>query len=236
MGLALEVGILSDLKIHDQEGYNEVKIKFQNCYSILERYGVPSNFQEPEDLHENEIWSCQMLGYSGLHYLRRLAAHLWDRQMDILPGEEKLIDDDQIVEKYYNSYQFLEENPRKFSIFKKKPAPKVFSYEHLMVHSDAEGYYFPIDFKKVIVDVDSNIPGGMLGSTIRLKKELEKLAIWLELDLLMDIDSDEILNAPQSQGKGDHKWQKYGVESFSCIRLYRACEHSLQKKSAIVFC
>jgi hypothetical protein len=51
---------------------------------------------------------------------------------------------------------------------------------HLMCHSDAEGYYVPIDFELVIFDKDV---GGWLGSSIWLKQELEELAEKMRFEL-----------------------------------------------------
>ena len=118
---------------------------------------------------------------------------------------------------------------QKFGVGKKKQ-----SFDHLILHSDAEGFYLPVDFEKVIIDED--LLGGKLGSSIRLKRELERIANWLDLDLSMNIDSEEVWEAPESQNNSPVKWKNFGVESYSCLNLYHACEESIKNDCAIVFC
>ena len=98
MGLALETGILSDLKTHDHEGFEMYRSEFEKVYKVLRNENVLTSYAEPENLKESEIWSCSMYGYSGIHYLRRLAAHLWDNQDIIIPGNEDS-SEDEILEK-----------------------------------------------------------------------------------------------------------------------------------------
>jgi hypothetical protein len=57
----------------------------------------------------------------------------------------------------------------------------------------------------------------------------------LELPLHLDPQAEEVWQASESQGHGTLQWQRYGIESFVCLRLYEACEHSLDQQAAIVF-
>ena len=86
MGLSLETGILSDLKSEDIEGFNHYKNEFDKLYGILKKNGIQTSYREPEDLGKEFVWSSQMYGYGGLHYLRRLAAHIWEGKTKIKPG------------------------------------------------------------------------------------------------------------------------------------------------------
>jgi hypothetical protein len=108
-------------------------------------------------------------------------------------------------------------------------------YRHLIVHSDAEGFYVPVDFERPRDLTKFGLVGGWLGSTQRLHAECGDLAHALEMPVEMDHESDELLEAAQTQGRGDLKWQRYGVETFTCLRLLAACEASLRTKAAIVF-
>jgi hypothetical protein len=72
MGLSLEVGILADLKDSDEEGFEWHADAFHRLNSYLATLGVPLH-NEP---HDCEVWSGDMLGYSGLHDVRRIAAYL----------------------------------------------------------------------------------------------------------------------------------------------------------------
>ena len=47
---------------------------------------------------------------------------------------------------------------------------------------------------------------------------------------------DEVWDAADSQGLAELQWQRYGIESYVCLRLIRACEHSMVHKAAVVFC
>ena len=109
-------------------------------------------------------------------------------------------------------------------------------HDHLLIHSDAEGYYLPQDFESVIFTPESlEMPGEMVGSSQHLLAETRSIAQALELDLSMDPESDELREATEEQGEGEAKWQRYGVESFCCIRLHRAAQHSIRHGAAIVF-
>lgn len=187
---------------------------------------------EPETVEE--IYSAEMYGYSGLHYLRRIAAHIWNGNMEAVPGNADL-SKDVVLKKYYDQYELLTEQKKSIFNIRKRKASRTSRFEHLIIHSDTEGYYIPLDFEKVIVDNNENLKGGMLGSSIRLKKELEELAAWLELDLGIDEEADEVWEATETQGTGIRKWERFAIESFCCLRLYRACEFSILQGSAIVF-
>ena len=113
----------------------------------------------------------------------------------------------------------------------------VLGYQHLIFHSDAEGYYVPQDFAEVIVPDDSlEIPGGMIGSVLRLREECRALSQLLEIPDGLDPESEDVLNAAEDPASGTAKWQRYGIESFSCIRLLAACDASAKAGAAIVFC
>jgi hypothetical protein len=75
MGLALEVGVLADLKGTDDKasvfGLHGEQFEIINKAVRADGLGEHIEPQEP-----NETFSCGMLGYSGPHYLRRIAAHL----------------------------------------------------------------------------------------------------------------------------------------------------------------
>ena len=75
MGLALEVGVLADLKGTDDEG--SVTALHGEQFEIINKFLRADGLREHIEPQEpNETFLCGMLGYSGLHYLRRVAAHL----------------------------------------------------------------------------------------------------------------------------------------------------------------
>jgi hypothetical protein len=61
-----------------------------------------------------------------------------------------------------------------------------------------------------------------------LLEECLRLAQWLELPLDLDAESEEVWDAAESPATDGPKWQRFGKESFSCLRLIGACEASSQ--------
>ena len=148
MGLALEVGILADLKDADEEGYASYVDQFEKLRTVFRSEGLEEHV-EPDEV--DDIFSCDMLGYSGIHYLRRIAAHLALRRPTPAACSQETYKNVALKEEYYESFD----------------AGKDMKYQHLMVHSDAEGFYVPIDFKRVIIT--PTLSGGWVGSTHRLQ-------------------------------------------------------------------
>ena len=95
----------------------------------------------------------------------------------------------------------------------------------------------PQDFDEVLFsDSDNEVPGGMVGSSVSLLRECDKLAEVLGIPVYLDKDTDELWDAADSQGDGDLLWQKYGIETFSCVALRDACRRSIDTGAAVVFC
>ncbi len=229
MGLSVEVGYLADLLANDEEGADLFREDMVSLNAYLASVGLPSH-QEPERC---DVFSCDMYGYSGLHYLRRIAAHLDLNGIMPPPGGQDAAEDE-VMEEYYR-LAVQHQTGLMGKLFRR--APRAGTFDHLLHHSDAEGYYLPQDFPSVLVPPKSfRIPGGMVGSSARLLEECKRLAAALELPLDLDPDAEEVWQATESQGEGDLKWQRYGIESFICLRLCQACKHSLKHQAAIVFC
>ncbi len=229
MGLALEVGMLADLRENDSEGYENYLNQFNVLNEYLANVGLPAH-REPEIC---DVWSCDMYGYSGLHYLRRIAAHL-DLTGKLPPPGDKESSHDITLQNYYKKA----ENKKSGFLAKLLPTSSKyrFSFNHLILHSDSDGFYLPIEFEEVLYpDSKLGIAGGMIGSSIKLLQECERLATELEIPSNIDENSDELLEATDMQGKSSVKWQKYGVESFTSVHLIKACKKSVETGAAIVF-
>jgi hypothetical protein len=227
MGLTLEVGILADLRENDLEGYQRYRNQFELLNEYLEKAGLPSH-HEPEKC---EVWSCEMYGYSGLHYLCRIAAHIdLTGTLPSVGNKENL--DDLFLKNYYK----YAEN-RNANLLAKLFQPKYkFAFNHLILHSDADGFYLPIDFEKVLYnDSELKIVGNYVGSTIQLLRECERLASILEIPSDINEKSEELWEAADAQCESSTKWQKYGIESFTCVHLIKACKMSIEAGAAIVF-
>jgi hypothetical protein len=228
MGLCLEVGILADLRDNDEEGYHYFRSQFKGLNSDLQHAKLPTH-AEPEDC---EVWSCEMFGYSGLHYFRRLAAHL-DVGGQLPPPGGDDASKDPVLERYYQHANgvkawFMTGGSRKQDFQR--------GFDHLILHSDAEGFYLPFEFQNVLYpDPELGIDGGIVGSSQRLLKECERIAQELQIPAHLDETSDELWNAADSQGDGAARWEQYGIESFTCVCLMRGCLKSIETKAALVF-
>ncbi|QQS40689.1 MAG: hypothetical protein IPM63_15155 [Acidobacteriota bacterium] len=232
MGLDIAVGFLSDLKQNDPEGFSEIKEEFERLNTALVAVGLKKH-EEPEDLPESHWVSYQMWGYSGLHYLRRIAAYDALRLPLPSPGNENT-DEDPVVDRYYLE---LDRSPGLFKRFFGARAGSELPFQHLMIHSDCEGYYVPQDFKNVIFPDESlEVAGAMIGSTQQLHSECRRLSELLEIPEGLDPESDDVWDAAETPSDSGELWQIYGIETFCCVRLLRACEISINTGSAIVFC
>jgi hypothetical protein len=224
LGLALCVGVPSEIRESDPEyvAYFEEQVEAIN--GVLESFGLPPH-HEPFDVEDERTFECEMLGYSGLHYLRRLAAHLALGKGLPPPGDDGAARDP-VLSDYYKIFD---------ASFARGQATGM-PFQHLIVHGDAEGYYLPVEFDDVIVpDASLEIAGGMLGSSHALLRECRELARALELPEDLSLDDEALFDAVESQGEGEAKWERYGVESYTCLALMKACEASVETGAAVVF-
>jgi len=229
MGLSLEVGILADLATNDPEAVAGYEEYFASVNELLAEARLAPH-REP---NECEIWSADMFSYSGLHYLRRVAAHLDARGELPIPGGSKS-SEDPVLEGHFDD--FIGASPGLFRrLFASKESYSR-RFDHLIVHSDAEGFYLPADFPKVLLGDDDDVPGGMVGSAPRLLGELDHLASVLEVPPGLESQSDALWDAVESQGEGDETWQRYAIETFSCVTLREGCRRSIATGAALVFC
>jgi hypothetical protein len=228
LGLALCVGVPSEIRESDAEyvAYFEEQVEAIN--GVLESFGLPPH-REPFDVADERTFECDMIGYSGLHYLRRLAAHLALGRELPPPGDDGAASD-HVLSDYYRIFD------ASFARGESSGIP----FQHLIVHGDAEGYYLPVEFDDVIIpDASLEIAGGMLGSSHALLRECRELAQALELPEGVSLDDDAVFEAVESQGQdadeAKAKWELYGVESYTCLALIKACEASIETGAAVVF-
>ena len=225
MGLSISVGLGAEVREDgDDETLAYLEDQFEVINDLLESFGLPAH-REPYDLKADQTLALDMFGYSGLHYLRRVAAHLALGEELPPPGDEEAASDPVLAE-YYRLYdEHLAEG---------KAAEMRF--QHLIMHSDVEGFYLPADFPEVIhADPSLEVTGDLIGSAPRLLAECLELAAALELPADLDPESDEVWEAAESQGDGEVKWQRYGIESHTCLALIRACRASVGTGAALVF-
>ncbi len=226
MGLDITVGVLIEcLNDPGEDG----KARFADYQADLARvnqtlrYESYAEHDEPIQKRGGAPWSRRMWGYAGLHYLRRVAAHLWAGNDLPSPGNNQAASKagDPVLDECYS--MLYQRNPN--------------SFPHLIFHSDSNGYYLPLDFKTVIYQ-DPDMPrfrGGMIGSVPRLLDECTRLVQALEIPPDLEPDAPQVSDAAAHQGEGDAHWQRYGIESFTCLHLLHACQISLESGCAIVF-
>ena len=229
MGLTLVVGFLSELSEIDPEGLQARQDELAQLNTFLAQAGLPRH-EEPPDC---PVWSCDMLGYYGLHALRRVAAHLFFRGQVPPDVEHVGFDEDPLEKRYYEDHfgkpglvrRLLGRKPRRSDRF-----------EHLMVHGDAEGYYLPADFARVLFPADSlGIAGGCVGSVPRLQMECRELAGEIGIPDGLNLDSTDLEAAIESAGEAANGWRAHAISTYSCLALLEACDASLRTGAAIVF-
>ena len=209
MGLGISVGILADLIINDQEAAAWVREDLKIVNRYLTEAGLPAHV-EPEQLPPLD-WRTKdrSFSYSPLHHLRRVYARTKeDPNWELTPvaeGEDPI--KDQAVED--ELYMFR---------------------SHLLCHSDAEGYYVPIDFTEVLSGDD--IPGGFIGSSYRLRDELIVAARPLKITLVDGVVSDAEIQRIEAIIA---KKELFYREHLAWLALFEATRLSIQHKSMIAF-
>jgi hypothetical protein len=146
MGLALSVGFMQEVRENDPEAYDDFHEYFRQLNTALERERLPAH-REPDEIAPEHRISLGMFGYSGLHYLRRIAAHKHFTGVLPPPGNDKA-SDDALLQKYYRDANVAWEEG--FNLLYRKlqrlirnrafQAPSR-GFDHLIDHSDCESLY-----------------------------------------------------------------------------------------------
>ena len=198
---------------------------------------------EPDELPSDAVFEAQMMGYSGLHDVRRLAAHhmMTGRLPPPMESRYDSADDPMIAEANNRALLGRRRPPAADwlgRLMGRKP-PVQPIYFHLLLHSDCEGFYVPQDFDEVIFD-DANPQreglGGMVGSSVRLLAECWILADLIDLPPNIDPEAADLWAVSDEPAQDGPLWRVYGVESFGLARLIRGCELSVRHRALLVFC
>jgi hypothetical protein len=211
MGLAVVVGILAELADVDPDGVEHFRGVFAAVNRLLAQNGLPAHV-EPESLPAHSSRSAiGSYPYSFLHHLRRAYAYRLVDDTFYIDESQR----DQNVADDLTIQQLLEDMS-----------------SHLVCHSDAEGFYLPIDFEPVLFDESGEVPGCMVGSSYRLRDELFFVAPSLGIELadgwLSDAQADAINGYSQSE---TGPW----IERTVWLSLYEAARLSIQHRAAICF-
>jgi hypothetical protein len=205
MGLAVGVGVLADLIIHDEEGADWLRRSLADVNTVLARNDLPAH-REPERFGKPpRLHGCMSFPYSFLHYLRRAFAHV--REGLPVPDDDELRPKhDRVVE---DAGSMLD--------------------SHLLCHSDAEGFYVPIDFEEPIFDDD--VLAHMLGSSQGLLRELIEVAPHIDIALVDNRPTPACEAELRDIEDGGRLWR----ERLVWYTLFEAATLSIEHGSAIVF-
>lgn len=241
MGLGITVGLLCDLTQNDPESAEVVRQQFAITAKEMATAGLDLH-AEPEVC---EVWSADGYGYTGLHALREVAGLVWRKLTvptdHILTGENT-----PNAEALFEAAAAACSPAQRQSLFsrlmgaKKMTKPDLPPFAHLLLHSDAEGFYVPVDFEQPLIPMP--FPRGTetlwpLGSVQRLKAELDALGDALELPEELP-DPDHVLEVwlePSPDIPVEALWQAQPIAAHSLIILLQACDHSLRTGAAISF-
>jgi hypothetical protein len=211
MGLAVEVGVLVALDDEDEETARRRRRAFNRINKLLAENGLPAH-REPETLPPSRNRAF-MRGYpySFLHHLRRFYAHAKARpRWKPEPCPESLDP---------------AEDPRVFDEL-------AMLRSHLVCHSDCEGFYVPVDFPDPLFTSEKRVPGGMLGSSQGLMRELVAVAPLLGIKLvrrrLGDAEAGRINRRVKRQGR-------FWIELAVWLSLFEAARLSIEHGTAIRF-
>jgi hypothetical protein len=213
MGLSVSVGTLADLKKHDPEGADWLREDLQRAQQLLQSHGA-GGWQEPEELGELRLRPhVSSFPYSFLHYLRRAYAWAVERPGTPLePAEDLSVEDEQLID-----------------------VASAGMDSHLLCHSDAEGFYVPVDLREPLFDVeDKGVPGGVVGSSQGLLRELQRVAPMLGIQLgpqgtLADEEAQHVHEESMQEG------QPFFREKLVWLALYECAQASVTHRTALCF-
>lgn len=241
MGLGISVGRLADLLVNDEEGGEWFREDLAKLNRLLTTAGLAVHV-EPED---TETANISTFGYSGLHFLRRCAAHL--QYAGKLPPPLDLSEEpvkDLLYIRYAEAFD-AENVGAPAGAF---AAPSDRAFDHLIMHDDAEGFYLPQRFPQVLIAADQAY--GWVGSCHTLIDECERVAAALALpaELLADGESpvfeDAIRSPKPSNGvfgslfkrkRTDPVWRAHPVAAMMCAKLHQMANHSIRTGALMVF-
>jgi hypothetical protein len=211
MSLSIGTGVLPDLLAHDPDGARWVAQELEKVNAVLLERGLPEHHEPVEGLVDDSRAPVFSFPYAFVHHLRRATAYaLRDPQWRATPlPVEADPTTDPVVDDEYSRLR-----------------------SHILCHSDAEGFYLPIDFSEVIFADEEQVLGGMLGSSYRLRDELVQVAPALGIALDEGrLDDAEVERLSTLIAEEQGLW----VEWMVWLGLFEAARISIRHKTAICF-
>ncbi|MET9489459.1 hypothetical protein [Nocardia sp. NPDC006630] len=215
MGLAVATHVLADaLKDGDDPEHLEyLREQFAAINDLLAGEGLPAHTESEVRGAASMRSRLGGVPYSFVHYLRRAYARAHEKPDEALTPVA------------------ADENPAD------DPAVDQLTYmfeSHLLCHSDCEGYYVPVDFTEVLFpEDDSGLPGGMVGSSNALLRELVYVAPYLGITLI---------DGELSQTEIDRLCEEFDDDSplyrekETWLLLFEAARVSIENRTVITFC
>lgn len=239
MGLTVAVGLYAQNLAENDADTAFLNEPFDMLNAVLAEQDM-SRHDEPPAIPNDRYFEAQMWGYGGLHALRRLAA--FHSLQGRLPPPSTSYDSyaaDPVAAQFaqLHHHYLLNRDKRKFLGIFGGPPPRP-KFQHLVLHSDAEGFYLPRRFDDVIVDFSEPQRPGlgmMIGSSAVLLDECSELANMLDLPAGLDVESDAFLDLMETPNFDGPLWQRYPVEAHSLANLRAACKASLDLGAVIQF-
>ncbi len=205
MGLAITSGEYAYFLEEDPEGAEWLEEDLLKINLALKEKGFREH-TEPKKIPETNMSCIEGFPYSFLHYLRRVYA-LNELGEKITPTNGEITEQDESI---------IEKVSGKLS-------------SHLLCHSDAEGYYVPIEFNDVIFN--SELPGEILGSRQKLFSEIIKIANLINIEVI-DNSISEITESELAEANENNP---YYIERVVWFALYENCKNSIEHNTLISF-
>lgn len=212
MGLAVVVGLLLE---EDEEGLESFLSALESLNTVLLGNSLPAHVEPASGPPFQSRAPLDSLPYSFIHHLRR--AYLRRRADPSFRAATLSADDDPM------------DDPLLIEAYSREDEPS-----HLVSHSDCSGFYVPLDFPRVILaDPKYNDElGGMVGSSHRLRAELETVAPALDIRLregrLEDAEIERLSDLTE-----DEQGPFREIESW--LLLHEAARLSIENEAVIAF-
>jgi hypothetical protein len=212
VSLTVSVGYLAALlQWDDPEPARAFRRELETINEMLEQLELPA-IREPTGWEER--WNPRAvqnsLPTSGLQDLRRFHAARFTGLEGSPPfrGEDLAIVEDRV--------EFLSDTLE----------------NHLICHSDTDGYYVPVDFEMPLFAPEHMVSGGgIIGSSVRLKQELVWLAPYLDIQL----HGDELTNAELERVRHTSRDDPFRMEKIVWLALFEHARVSLDTGCVMVF-
>lgn len=206
----------------------DLREEFSRLGHGLAEFELPPH-EEPETLPEGEGESSFLIAHpNGLHLLRRLALHLWAHDRLPAPGGDEDLEDP-LFGDYYDCLVEPEIEAFWERARKNNPHP---NFEHLLVHSDHEGWHIPADMPEVLQpSEEAEVPGELIGSIPRLIDECSRIAQALEIPEGLSHDDPGLVELALEEAErpkgGSPKYLRYGPEAQACATCLHAARRAL---------